>query len=110
MTEEEFWKSNPRKIEVWEISWKEDQKYKNQLIHGFIGTYVLNAVSVAVDHSLNGQKAKSKYMEKPIQLFPLTEEEKKAEQQKAIAQFMEWAKTMQNQCGKEDNSDGSRNN
>lgn len=109
MTEEEFWKSNPRKVDVWEISWKEEQKYKNQLIHSFVGNYVLSAVSVAVDHSLNGPKAKSKYIEKPIQLFPLTEEEKKAEQQKAIAQFMEWAKAQQKNYGKEDN-DGNTNN
>lgn len=107
MTEEEFWKSNPTKIEVWETAWKEEQKYKNQLIHSFVGTYVLNAVSVAIDHSLNGPKARSKYIEKPIQLFPLTEEEKKAEQKKAIAQFMEWAKAQQKQYGKEGNNNGT---
>lgn len=30
------------------------------------GQYTLSAVYVAIDHALNGKKAKSKYIEKPI--------------------------------------------
>ena len=33
-----------------------------------MGQYVLSAVSVSVDHCLNGKKAKSKYVEKPFLL------------------------------------------
>lgn len=49
-----------------------------------MGIYVENAVAVAVDHCLNGRKANSKYMEKPLlveaaerkRIENLTQEEK----------------------------------
>lgn len=92
MTEEQFWRSNPRIIKVWESAWREEQLRQNELIHSYVGNYILSAVSTAVDHCINGQKAKSKYIEKPIQLFELTEEEKKQQQLKAREAFMMWAK------------------
>ena len=45
----------------------------------------------AIDHCLNGQKARTKYIEKPIRLFEMTEEEKKKEQEKALSAFIGWA-------------------
>ena len=92
MSEEQFWNSNPRIIKVWESAWRKEQLRQNELIHSYVGNYILSAVSTAVDHCLNGQKATSKYIEKPIQLFELTEEEKKQQQLKAIEAFMMWAK------------------
>lgn len=102
MTEEQFWRSNPRIIKTWEKAWKDEEKYKNQLTHCYVGNYFMSAVTVAVEHCLSGQKAKSKYIEKPIQLFPLTEEEKKIEQKKAIAQFVMWANHQEKKHGKEE--------
>ena len=102
MTEEQFWRSNPRIIKTWEKAWKAEENRKNNLIHSYVGNYVMSAVTVAVEHCLNGKKAKSKYTEKPIQLFPLTEEEKKREQKKAIAQFMAWANMAKKKYGKEE--------
>ena len=92
MSEEQFWNSNPRIIKVWDSAWRKEQLRQNELIHSYVGNYILSAVSTAVDHCLNGQNAKSKYIEKPIRLFELTEEEKKQQQLKAIEAFMMWAK------------------
>ena len=92
MTEEQFWRSNPRIIKVWETAWEEEQKRQNELTHMYVGNYFLSAVTVAVDHCINGKKAKTKYLEKPIQLFELTEEEKEQQQLKAREAFMMWAK------------------
>lgn len=103
MTEEQFWHSNPRIIRVYEKVFKEKQNQINDLAYLFVGNYGMAALITSIDKVLNGRKSKSKYMEKPLELFPLTEEEKKKKQQDAIAQFMNWAgMTQQKYKGKED--------
>ena len=106
MTEEQFWKSNPRTIEVWAKAWKMRENRQNELTHSYVGNYVLSALFTAIDGVLNGRKAKARYIEKPIQLFELTEEEKEIEKQKAIAAFMGWANSAKNKFGKEVKEDG----
>lgn len=109
MSEEQFWKSNPRIINVWVKAWKLRENRRNELIHSFVGNYGLSALFTAIDGVLNGRKAKSKYIDKPIQLFELTEEEKEIEKQKAIAAFMGWANSAKNKFGKEVKEDGTNN-
>ena len=96
MTEEQFWHSNPRIIKVHEKIYKERQNRINELAYLFTGNYGLAALITSIDKVLNGRKAVAKYMDKPLELFPLTEEEKKAKLEKAIAQFMGWANRTQN--------------
>lgn len=36
------------------------------MVHAWFGTYALSAISVALDHCLFGNKAKSKFIEKTI--------------------------------------------
>ena len=91
MTEEQFWHSNPAKIEVYAEAWKQEQKRQNEVIHTYVGTYVLSALTTAIDGVLNGKKSKAKYTEKPIRLFELTEKEKEEEQRKAREAFLAWA-------------------
>lgn len=92
MTEEQFWRANPAIIEVWEEAWKRQENRKNELIHAWVGEYGISALVFAIDHCLNGKKkARSKYMEKPIRLFELTESEKKAQKEKATDMFIAWA-------------------
>lgn len=91
MTEEQFWHSNPAKIKVYAEAWKQEQKRQNEVIHTYVGTYVLSALTTAIDGVLNGKKSKAKYIEKPIQLFELTEKEKEEEQRKAREAFLAWA-------------------
>ena len=57
MTEEQFWESNPRIISVWEKAYKAKMNATNEFIHSWVGTYGLSAVTVAVEHCLNGRKA-----------------------------------------------------
>ena len=106
MTEEQFWNSNPRLIQVWENAWKEEQKYNNQLTYAMVGNYYLSAMQTALSQVIQpmlcGRRSQAKYISEPIQLFPLTEEEKKREQKKAIAQFMAWANMAKEKYGKEE--------
>ena len=92
MTEEQFWRSNPAIIDVWEEAWKRQENRKNELIHAWVGEYGISALIFAIDNCLNGKKkARSKYMEKPIRLFELTESEKKAQKENATDMFIAWA-------------------
>ena len=93
MTEEQFWHSNPRIINVWEKAYKEARRRENALVHTWVGNYGLNALTVAIDHCFNGQKAKSKYIKEPIELFEKTEEEKQQEVIVARQAFVTWAKS-----------------
>lgn len=90
MSEEQFWRANPRIIKVYEKIYREKQNRINDLAYLFMGNYGMSAFVTSIDRVLNGRKAKAKYMEKPLRLFPLTEEEKKKEQQAAIQQFLMW--------------------
>ena len=63
----------------------------NDLIHAWIGNYGISALMVAIDHSFNGRKANSKYIEKPFRIFELTDEEKEIEAMKARQAFVSWA-------------------
>ena len=91
MNEEQFWRANPAIIDVWEEAWKRQENRKNELIHAWVGEYGISALVFAIDHCLNGKKARSKYMEKPIRLFELTESEKKAQKENATDMFIAWA-------------------
>lgn len=90
MSEEQFWRSNPAIISVWEKAWKMEENRKNDLIHTFVGNYGISALVYSIDHVLNGKKAKSKYIKKPIRLFELTEEEKKEAQAEELRKYEIW--------------------
>ena len=100
MTEEQFWNSNPRIIKVWEQAYKNEQNRMNNLIYNWVGHYGVSALMFAIDHCLNGRKAKAKYLEQPIQIFELTEEEKEKATQKARQNFLAWAENMQRKFDK----------
>lgn len=94
MTESEFWKSNPRKIKVYEQVWKAQLKEKNELIHMWVGNYGMSALTTAFSMVLQPMFCKSqsqaKYMDEPVQIFPLTEEEKIAKEEELTRRFQLW--------------------
>ena len=58
------------------------------------GSYVLSAITVAVDHCLNGRKATTKYIEKPcmqkneVRQEEMSEEELKRQRELFVAKLM----------------------
>lgn len=106
MTEEQFWHSNPRIIAVWEKAYKEKVNSINDIIHNIVGNYGISALIYSIEHCF-AKNPKYSYVEKPIKLFELTEEEKEREavKEQKIEQnkFIEWAKSfMKKKQGKED--------
>lgn len=60
-----FWHLNPKKLKPFQKAYELKRKVEDEKMWQ-MGMYVNQAVTVAIDHALNGKKAKSKYLEKPI--------------------------------------------
>lgn len=70
--------SCPADLEPYAKAHKLELTENDNIIHVACGSYVLSAISVAVEHCLAGKKARSKYIEKPIlQKIEAKEYEKK---------------------------------
>lgn len=67
---------NPRIIKLIEKGYQEKIKEIDSL-NWLLGAYINNAVCVAIDHSFNGKKATSKYLEKPFMQEELSKKEVK---------------------------------
>ena len=58
--------SSPSDLEPYGKAHKLEITEKDSIFHAVCGSYVLSAVSVAIEHCLSGQKAKSEYIKEPI--------------------------------------------
>ena len=65
LTIKEIENSNPREMKAYEDAFALSQKLLDRSSWN-MGNYVTSAVTVALDHAINGKKAKSKYLEKPL--------------------------------------------
>ena len=61
-----FWHLNPTKLKPFQEACRIKQENRDAEMWAFCGNYVLSAVLTAVDACLNGRKASSKYIEKPL--------------------------------------------
>lgn len=61
----DFWKMNPRIIKAISNGYNEKLKRQDYMLW-LNNQYTLSAVYTALDHLLNGKKAKSEYFKKPI--------------------------------------------
>ena len=100
MSEEQFWRSNPRIIKVWERCWENEQNRMNQLTHMWVGQYVQSAVTTSLSQVLTpmfckGKKSNAEYVREPISLFEKTEEEKQAEYEATTQAFLAWSQSIQ---------------
>lgn len=82
--------SSPKELEPFARAHKRKIEEQDYLQYVWWGNYGLSAVCFAVDHCLNGQKAKTRYLENPVfadmRTKELTEEEKQKEVDKFFAQ------------------------
>lgn len=75
MTYDEFWFDDPYKVKYYKDAHILRCKAKNQELW-LQGLYFISSITVALD-----SKKKTKYPEKPIDIFPKTEAEKKEERE-----------------------------
>lgn len=57
-----FWHLNPKKLDAFVIAHKQKMKEQDALMHLWVGTYGISALTFAIDHCLNGKKAKMEYI------------------------------------------------
>lgn len=58
--------SCPKELEPYDIAHRKKIEEQDCLQHAWWGNYGLSAISVAIEHCFGGNKAKSKYIDKPI--------------------------------------------
>ncbi len=75
MTYDEFWYSDPYRAVAYRKAHRTRIEQTNQQLW-LAGLYNYNAVYVAINNAFNKQK--QKYIKEPLQLFPPTEDERKA--------------------------------
>ena len=82
--------SCPTELEPYEISYNLKMKQKDSFSYAWVGNYVKSAVLVAVDHCLNGRKAKSEYVKSPMlnAVESGREDKIRAEREKFVAGLM----------------------
>ena len=73
--------SCPYDLEPYSKAHAMERKEKDSLVHAWVGSYVINALWVAIDRILNGRKSNAKYEKTPLlvkveeQNRPITQEE-----------------------------------
>lgn len=93
MTKNEFMHSTPKVLKAYTEAYKIKLKTLDRLAWQFCGSYVLSAVSVAVEHCLGGKKAKSEYVKTPMmekieaENRPLSEEELQKQRELFVARL-----------------------
>ena len=95
MSAEQYWDASP----VLAVYYRKAYKLKRQVDNEnawLQGLYFFDAVSVAISNALRkrGQKAK-KYIESPIDIFPLTEKEKKRREQQEYVKMQKQFQILQ---------------
>lgn len=76
MTYDEYWYKEPQRVKYYRESHILKNKSRNQELW-LLGRYFVDSIQVALD-----SKGKAKYPEKPYDIFPKTEAEKKADIEK----------------------------
>ena len=90
----EFFKSTPNILRAYDKANEEKIKTIDALAWQICGSYILSAITVAVDHCLNGRKATSKYIEKPcmqnteLSVEEMSEEELVRQRELFVAKLM----------------------
>ncbi|WP_243110019.1 hypothetical protein [Clostridium sp. E02] len=97
-----FWHLNPRKLLPFAEANRRKQQTRSDEMW-LMGQYVASALDATVCNAMPfiKRKRKGKYLEKPIRVIPLTDEEKKIEEEKALNQFLSFFNGMDSDANNE---------
>lgn len=80
-------------MSVYSKAYNLEMKEKDAMMHTWIGTYGISALLFAIEHCLNGKKAKTKYIDAPLmqkvenQNKPLSEEDLQKQRELFVAKL-----------------------
>lgn len=58
--------SCPKELKAYDRAHRQKTIETDRLMHMWMGSYGLSALTVAIEHCMQGSKAQSKYIEKPV--------------------------------------------
>ena len=91
MTYEQYWHGDPWLVRAYAQAYLLRRKVDNE--QAWIqGAYIANAVTVAIANTFG--KKKTDYLKKPLEIFPKTEAEKKAEVREERRKVIAWLNGM----------------
>lgn len=95
MSYEQYWEQSPSLVVAYRKAYRMKQKTDNEQAW-LQGLYIYDAFAVVLSNvfAKRGTK-KQEYIEKPIDIFPLTEEEKKQREQEEYAKMQRAMEAMQ---------------
>lgn len=109
MTYEQFWFGDPWMVRAFEQAYLLKRRKENEDMW-ILGSYVCNAVGVAINNAFN--KRKIDYLKKPLDLWPKTEAEQKQEareeRRKLIAYLNRWKASMDRNRKNGGETDGNK--
>lgn len=85
--------SCPKELEPYSIAHRKKLEEQDSLQYLWWGNYGIRAICVALDHSFNGRKAKSKFVDKPVmkmmeeQNKPISEEDLQRKRELFVAKL-----------------------
>jgi hypothetical protein len=96
-----FWHLNPQKLLPFAEAHRKKQQARSDEMW-LMGQYVASALDATVCNAMPfiKRKQKGKYFEKPIRVTPMTEEEQKIEEEKALNQFISFFNGMEDDKSK----------
>lgn len=98
MTEDEFWHSNPRKINVYREAWRKNIEHENSMQHIFWGQYGMSALHTVMANILvpmfTKGHANQRYISEPVRLFKMTDEEIAEYKKEQTNMFVAWANSL----------------
>lgn len=95
MTYEQYWDAPPHLAVAYRKAYKLKREIENENAW-LVGLYVYDAFAVCLANALSKRGSKKQeYIEKPIDVFPLTEQEKKRREQEERKKVIKALETMQ---------------
>ena len=107
MTYKEFWYGDPWMARAYAQAYLLKRKIENENAWIY-GAYVANAVGTVISNAFG--KRSVKYLEKPMELFPKTETEKRAEVREERKKVVRWLMRIQNSFNLKNKDTGSDKN
>lgn len=100
-----FWHLNPRKLLPFAETYRRKRQQQSDDMW-LMGQYVASALDATVCNAMPfiKRKQKGKYLEKPIRVVPMTEEEKIIEEEKELDKFLSFFNGMDS----DENNNGSK--
>lgn len=106
MTYEQYWEMSPYLAVAYRKAWKLRKQAENEQAW-LQGLYVFDAFAVCLANAFAKRGAKKQnYIEKPLDIFPLTEREKKRREAEELAKMQEAMEAMIRKQQREKKSKG----